>query len=299
MFAACVGRVARRVMPRPVAVVRLSVRNTVIVRRVNKPPLVTIPSCDPLATPQHLVDKSVIHTEDDKYMIYEIEELSQQDHKVKVILLRNVDDYGVKGQIVTVPYTEAHKYILLPGFGVYHSPANASRYADIIIPEETRLASSESARQFVNYWAKRVLDVGMSRYEEWSLEKWHIKAAFRLHGTWLEEKNIQIPGGLITGPDLTLENRDFIVLVTLNNFDKVQVRCRIHHKSEDPDHAVAPPFWYFPLTEPIWEHERQALLDMNRSPPHEKILKEKSWAAEVKKYREWKIAREHRMASSS
>jgi hypothetical protein len=37
---------------------------------------------DPLATPQHIVDKSVIHTEDDKYMIYEVEELSQEDHKV-------------------------------------------------------------------------------------------------------------------------------------------------------------------------------------------------------------------------
>jgi hypothetical protein len=36
----------------------------------------------PHETPQHLVDKSVIHTEDDKYMIYEIEELAQEDHKV-------------------------------------------------------------------------------------------------------------------------------------------------------------------------------------------------------------------------
>ena len=99
--------------------------------------------------------------------------------QVKIILLRNVDDYGVKGQIVNIAYTEAHKYILLPGFGVYHSPENVARHKNIIIPEETRLNSSESARLLANYWAKRVLDLGMSRDEEWRLEKWHVKAAFR------------------------------------------------------------------------------------------------------------------------
>jgi ribosomal protein L9 len=98
---------------------------------------------------------------------------------VKVILLRNVDDFGIKGQIVKVAFSEAHKFILLPGFGVYHSPENVARYADILIPEETRLHSSESARQLANYWSKRVLDVGMSRDQDWSLERWHIKAAFR------------------------------------------------------------------------------------------------------------------------
>ena len=41
MFGACVSRVGLRVRPRPV--LRLSSRNTVIVKRVNKPPLVTIP----------------------------------------------------------------------------------------------------------------------------------------------------------------------------------------------------------------------------------------------------------------
>lgn len=41
---------------------------------------------------------------------------------------------------------------------------------------------------------------------------------------------------------------------------------------------------------------RQALLDMNRWPPNEKIYKEKSLAAEIKKYKEWKMAREQRMA---
>jgi hypothetical protein len=49
-----------------------------------------------------------------------------------------------------------------------------------------------------------------------------LPACSRRHGTWLEEKNIEIPGGVITGPDLSLENKDLIALVTVNNFDKVR-----------------------------------------------------------------------------
>ena len=45
------------------------------------------------------MDKSVVGSDDDKWLIYEVEEKSQPHHDVKLILLRNVDDYGVKGQV--------------------------------------------------------------------------------------------------------------------------------------------------------------------------------------------------------
>ena len=32
-----------------------------------------------------------------------------------------MDDFGKKGQIVNVPFRKAHKYLLLPGFAVYHT----------------------------------------------------------------------------------------------------------------------------------------------------------------------------------
>jgi len=72
---------------------------TVIVKRVYKPPLVKLPGRSPLETPQHLVDKSVVGSDDDKWLLYEVEEKSQLHHDVKLILVRNVDDYGVKGQV--------------------------------------------------------------------------------------------------------------------------------------------------------------------------------------------------------
>ena len=97
-----------------------------------------------METPQHLVDKSVVGSDDDKWLIYEVEEKSQLHHDVKLILVRNVDDYGVKGQVglrrgigiqqhfrppqvVSVPFHLAHPKLLLPGFAVYHTDENVEK----------------------------------------------------------------------------------------------------------------------------------------------------------------------------
>jgi hypothetical protein len=68
-----------------------------------------------LETPQHLVDKSVVGSDDDKWLIYEVEEKAQHHHDVKLILLRNVDDYGVKGQVSFNPS-------MLPSLPFQHLP---------------------------------------------------------------------------------------------------------------------------------------------------------------------------------
>ena len=200
---------------------------------------------DPLDAPRHAVDKSVVHTEDDKYMVYEIEEKFQPPQTVKVILLRNVDDYGVKGQIISFPDLEVHRDLLLLGYAVYHNKQNLEKYSDIIIPEETKMNSSESARLLAMKWSKRVLDICMNMDNSWTIEKWHIKIALRKHRTWTSEENIEIPGGEISGPNLDLENKEFIAILSINNFEKVKIRCRIHHLTTDPSRAIKLESWYF------------------------------------------------------
>ena len=37
-----------------------------------------------METPQHLVDKSVVGSDDDKWLLYEVEEKSQLHHDVKL-----------------------------------------------------------------------------------------------------------------------------------------------------------------------------------------------------------------------
>jgi len=276
-------------------VVQTFTRNTVIVKRVHKPPLVKLRDRDPFEVPRHIIDKSVVHTDDDKYMVYDIEEKSQKYHQVKVILLRNVDDFGVKGQIVEFPAVSVQRDLMLPGFAVYHNQENLERYKDIVIPEETRMNSSESARWLGVMWSKRVLDVCLNSDNPWTIQPWHIKASLRKHKTWIEEKNIEIPGGEISGPDLDLENKEFIAVITVNNFEKIKVRCRIHHLSASPEKTIKLESWYFREAEPVWESERQELLDMNRQPPSWKLLNSSKLSEEVEKYKSWKTAREARI----
>ena len=38
---------------------------------------------------------------------------------------------------------------------------------------------------------------------------------------WVTEDQIEIPGGQITGPDLNMNYKEFIVNLTVNDFDKV------------------------------------------------------------------------------
>merc|ERR1712032_671598 len=201
-----------------------------------------------------------------------VEEKSQPHHDVKLILLRNVDDYGVKGQVVSVPFHLAHPKLLLPGFADYHTEENVEKHKDIILPEDSIINSSP-----------------------WTIEKWHIKASLRKHKVWVSDEQIEIPGGKVNGPDLNLENKEFIAILTINNHEKLPIRCRIHHLELD-DQIPKVDRWYFRAAEPVWEEERSKLLDMNRVPPNMAQRKDKGLSEEVENYEQWKREREERLA---
>jgi len=272
------------------------VRTTVIVKRVHKPPLVKVGDLQPHEVPRHIVDKSVVHTDDDKYMVYNIEEIYQDIHQVKVILTHNVDDYGVKGQIISFPAIDVQRDLILPGYAVYHNEENLAKYADIIIPEETKMNSSDSARKLAMFWSKRVLDVCMNMDNPWTIEKWHIKASLRKHKTWVPSEDcIEIPGGPISGPDLSLQNKEFISILRINNFERVKVRCRIHHLATEPERQIKLESWYIRQAEPVHEHERQELLDMNKQPPSYRISSNKALKDDMEAYHQWKVDRQQRL----
>jgi len=270
----------------------------VIVKRVHKPPLVKIPGKTELQTPQSIIDKKVVHSDDDKWMIYEVEEKSQPNHSVKVILLRNVDDFGKKGQIVTAKFKKAHKFLLLPGFAVYHNEENLELLKDIVIPEDQELYSSPTVRRFRNFYSKRAFDVCMNGNTPWTIEKWHIKAALRRHAVWVDEEHIDIPGGQISGPDQSLEEKEFVAVLTINNHEKLDLRCRIHHlPTEDSEPLVPRPLsWHIKLAEPVWEEERQRLADINKAFPNKKQREDKQLKEDIAKWDLWKNEREKRLA---
>lgn len=244
-------------------------------------------------TPQRILDAGVAHTDDDKWMLYEVEEKFQPHHKVKLILLRNVDDYGKKGQIVNVFFHDAYKHLMLPKFAVYHSEENVEIYKDIIIPEDVNVFSSESAQKFISRYSKRTFDICMNMDVSWTIEPWHVKASLRKHKVWVKSEDIEIPGGKIEGPDMALENKEFVAVLTINNKEKLNLRCNIHHVGED---SVRNPVWYLKQAEPVWESERQTLLDMNRAPPSKKMKESKELKNDIEAFNLWKYEREQRLA---
>jgi len=267
---------------------------TVIVKRVYKPPLKTIPGVPALETPQHIVDRAIVNADDDRWLVYEVEEKHQPHHSVKLILLRNVDDYGIKGQVVSVLFHEAHTKLLLPGFAVYHNADTVEEHKDILLPEEQRFHSSEAARQFAIYFSKRTFDICMSSTNAWTIEKWHVRASLRKHRVWAGEEQIEIPGGQVSGPDPALENKEFIAVLTINKHEKLKIRCRLHHLGQEGE-APKLKQWFFKAAEPVWEHERQDLLDMNRAPPNKEQRADASLAEELRAYELWRQAREERI----
>lgn len=273
-------------------------RNTVIVKRVHKPLLVKVPGKTELETPQKLIDKQVVHSDDDKWMIYEIEEMSQPHHEVKVILLRNVDDFGKKGQIVTTLFNKAHSHLLLPGFAVYHNKENLELLKDIVIPEDQEVDSSPTIRPFLNFYSRRAFDVCLNGQTPWTIEKWHIKATLRRHNVWVSEDQIDIPGGQISGPDPSLEDKEFVAVLTINNHEKLDIRCRIHHLPTEDSEPLVPrsKSWHVKLAEPVWEEERQRLSDMNKAFPNKKQREDKQLAEDIVKWDLWKNEREQRLA---
>ena len=246
-----------------------------------------------MKTRQKELDEAVAHTDDDKWMLYEVVEKAQRHHDVKLILLRNVDDYGKKGQVVEAEFGNAHRHLLLPGFAVYHTEENCQKYKNILIPEGEGEFSSPQVKDFYNFFCKRVFDICMNIENSWTIEPWHIKATLRKHKVWVQEKDIELPGGKIEGPNMDLENKEFIAVVTINNKEKLKVRCRIHHIGEG---EVENRGWYLQQAEPVWETERQELLDMNKAPPNKNLRSMKEFKKDIEIYDKWRNEREERLA---
>lgn len=73
----------------------------------------------------------------------------------------------------------------------------------------------------------------------WTLEKWHVRTNFRRAGYWVPDEAIELPPLEICGPDLSMENREFYVTVTVNQGDSTKVRCRISHDTIDVSKKIS------------------------------------------------------------
>lgn len=60
------------------------------------------------------------------------------------------------------------------------------------------------------------LSVVMNMEQPWVLKPWHVKASFRKCGYNVPEYAITIPETPISGPDMSIEGKQFFVTVTVS-----------------------------------------------------------------------------------
>ncbi|KAG7165087.1 39S ribosomal protein L9, mitochondrial-like [Homarus americanus] len=196
---------------------------------------------------------------------------------LKVILLASVDGLGSKGQIVEVKPSRARYHLLLPGLAVYASPENIEKYSNIMkqVSEDEDQPSSQFARKTVQELSSRVISVSMNMKNPWKVEPWHVRVAFRKAGIVLPEEALTLPSNPIVGPDLSLQEKEFLVKVKVNNKEEAPVRCRIHHYATNPRERI--PWkgfhWEYPA-EPLFLEEAPVLEELTKNNPITRYVEE-------------------------
>lgn len=189
-----------------------------------------------------------------------VEDINRRKHPdLQVILTQFVEGLGQKGDIINVRPTFAYNKLLLPGLAVYVTPENIEKFkpkaGEVTHQEEKH--SSQFAQRTVNMLQYRVFAIVMNKDHPWELEPWHIRASLRKCGYFIKSDSaIELPAEKITGPDLTKQNKEFIVIVTVNNTEKAKVRCRIHHWSVDPSDRL-------PYVFEHWKQDAEPLFNIS------------------------------------
>lgn len=190
-----------------------------------------------------------------------VEDINRRKHPdLEVILTQFVEGLGQKGDIVAVRPTYAYNKLLLPGLAAYVNPLNVEKYKpkEGEIVQQEKKHSSQFAQRTVNMLQNRVFAIVMNKDQPWEVEPWHIRASLRKCGYFIKSDSaIELPKDKITGPDLTKQNKEFTVIVTVNNTEKAEVRCRIHHWSTDPSDRLPYIFEHWnEEAEPLFGHAK-------------------------------------------
>lgn len=75
----------------------------------------------------------------------------------------------------------------------------------------------EISLQTAKYLKKMVVSVSMNKDEPWTIEPWHIRVSLRkMNVNVLSDDSIELPEQPISGPDLTLEGKSFVVYITVS-----------------------------------------------------------------------------------
>jgi len=260
----------------------------------------TPPRLPPNATQEQI--NQVVFTDDYEYFRYEtVKETDAEPNDIKIILLKSSEEFGKRGQILTLNARIARQELLLPGLAVYASPENLNKYENITIAEDAVSYSSSTVRVSMSELKKMVVPLVMSGQHHWNIEPKHIKFAFLSQGIIVDESNITLPDVLIKGPDPTVIEKEFGVDVKINDFEKVTIRCVLFEQPAPNDlGGMIPPHGWEKRFYPPLITEQADLLRM--LPRHKLSAEDVSTMLDGKKileeYLQWKSERDKRLFST-
>ncbi|GIX80839.1 39S ribosomal protein L9, mitochondrial [Caerostris darwini] len=230
-----------------------SVRTTFVVRRVNIPPVSKI-----IAKRPRMLKR--------RHFVYEtIEDTDLTDPSdLHVVLTTFVEGIGDVGDVISVDPYYAREHLLLPRYAVYATAENVEKYSNLKKSRVERPKfSSIHAAMMVKTLSKTVIPVFMNPKEPWTIDKKHIHIAFRIEGFHVPEDSIELPSTPIEGPDPAKESGDFAIYVTINNREKLPVRCRLFHIKPGMETAKLADELYLEKAEPILAEQKDLLESMH------------------------------------
>ncbi|XP_008555280.1 39S ribosomal protein L9, mitochondrial [Microplitis demolitor] len=205
-----------------------------------------------------------------RYFIYDLVENTdiRKKENLDVILTSFVEGIGVRGDRLSLHPKIAYNQLLLPGLAVYASPENIKKFEkEVGVP--TQIFSSPWAPSTMRVLARTLLEVYMSADNPWTLTPEHVRSAFREQKIHMDKDCVTLPERPINGPDLEMENKEFYVTVTINQREKVNVRCRIRYRSNNPNKIIPDLEAHLKKSEPIYP-EFKSVLEAMPEPDHTK-----------------------------
>lgn len=168
-----------------------------------------------------------------KNYVYEVTDTNLKPvPNIKCILTQYVEGIGSRGDVVEVKRSLFRGVLCPAGSAVYASPENLTQF------EKERQASGAKQEPKRTKYSVNTLQqlsgftllVPMNAHNPWTLDKSHIRIAFRKMGVEVKDHCITLPETTITHDG---DVKQFSVGITINGIDKVDVKACIAPWSPD------------------------------------------------------------------
>ncbi|KAF4524589.1 hypothetical protein B566_EDAN008544 [Ephemera danica] len=153
-----------------------------------------------------------------KNYVYELVEDTDMrvQEDLHLILNTYVEGVGKRGDEVRVRPQKGYETLLLPGLAEYYTEEAKERLSADSSDEPGY--SSPYVERMSNVLSRMVISITMNKDEAWTLQPWHVRASMRKCGLYVQhDSQITLPADNISGPDLSLQNKEFLAYVTINN----------------------------------------------------------------------------------